>query len=150
MKTKAKFWYNKYKYYSDKLNALISKSKKSHLRKYFEGNYNDSKKTWQKINELLHHINKQKESIFLNEEGSLVIDPRAVASKFNNYFVNVAKNLLKGMGEASNQYQDYLKSPCEHFFFLMEIEPIETLKLLKNLNPKKFSDIYGIPPKLAN
>ena len=28
MKTKAKFWYNKYKYHSDKLNALISKSKK--------------------------------------------------------------------------------------------------------------------------
>ena len=55
MKTKAKFWYNKYKYHSDKLNALISKSKKNHLRKYFEENYNDSKKTWQKINELLHH-----------------------------------------------------------------------------------------------
>lgn len=54
MKTKAKFWYNKYKYHSDKLNALISKSKKNHLRKYFEENYNDSKKTWQKINENLH------------------------------------------------------------------------------------------------
>ena len=54
------------------------------------------------------------------------------------------------MGEANNQYQDYLKNPSEHSFFLKEIEPIETLKLLKNLDLKKSSDIYGIPPKLIN
>ena len=54
---------------------------------------------WQKKkNELLHYRNKQKENIFLNEEGSLVNDPKAVANKFNNYFVNVAKNLLRDMG----------------------------------------------------
>ena len=29
IKTKAKFWYNRYKDYRDKLNALISKSKKN-------------------------------------------------------------------------------------------------------------------------
>ena len=29
IKTKAKLWYNRYKYYRDKLNALISKSKKN-------------------------------------------------------------------------------------------------------------------------
>lgn len=92
--------------------------------------------------------NKQKENIFLDEEGSLVTDSRAVAYKFNNYFVNAAKNLLKDMGEANNQYQDYLKNPSEHYSFLKEIEPIEMLKLLKNLNPKKSGDIYGIPPKL--
>ena len=109
MKTKAKFWYNRYKYYRDKLNALISKSNKNHLRKYFQKNYHDSKKTLQKIDEHIHHRNKQKENIFLNEEGSLVTDPKAVANKFNNYFVNTASNLLKDMGEANNQYQDYLK-----------------------------------------
>ena len=48
MKTKAKFWYNRYKYYRDKLNALISKSKKTHLRQYFQENYHDSKITFAK------------------------------------------------------------------------------------------------------
>ena len=79
---------------------------------------------------------------------SLVTDPKVVAKKFNNYFVNDAKNLLKDMGESNNQYQDYLKNPSEHSFFLKEIETIETLKLLKNLNQKISSDIYGIPSKL--
>ena len=79
---------------------------------------------------------------------SLVTDAKVVANKFNNYFVNDAKNLLKDMGESNNQYQDYLKNPSEHSFFLKEIETIETLKLLKNLNQKISSDIYGIPSKL--
>ena len=46
------------------------------------------------------------------------------------------------MGEGSNQHQDYLKSPSEYSFFLKKIEPIETLKLLKNLHPKKYRNIY--------
>ena len=29
------------------------------------------------------------------------------------------------MGEANNQYQDYLKDSSEHSFFLKEIEPIK-------------------------
>ena len=45
MKTKAKFWYGRYKYYRDKL-----------LHKYFQG----LKKNMAKNNELLHHRNKQK------------------------------------------------------------------------------------------
>ena len=99
IKTKTKFQYSRYRYYRDKLNGLISKSKKKHLHKYFQENYNDSKKTWQKINEPLHQRKKQKENLFLNEKGSLITDPKTVANKFNNFFINVTKNLLKDMGE---------------------------------------------------
>ena len=110
MQIKTKFWYSTYKYYSDKLNVLISKSKGKHLREYFQENHNGSKKTWQKINELLHHRNKQRENIFLNEEESLITDRKTVANKFNNYFIDVAKILLKDKRETNNQYQDYLKT----------------------------------------
>ena len=64
----------------------------------------------------LHHRNKQKENIFLNEEGSLVTDPKAVANKLNNYFVNATKILLKGMRKVNKQYQDDLKNASEHSF----------------------------------
>ena len=29
-----------------------------------------------------------------------------VGNKFTNYFVNVSQNLLKGLGETNNQFQD--------------------------------------------
>ena len=31
-------------------------------------------------------------------------DQEIVANRFNNYFVNVAQHLLKGLGEASNKF----------------------------------------------
>ena len=34
-----------------------------------------------------------------------------ISSKFNNYFVNVAQNLLRELGEANNKFQDFLKDP---------------------------------------
>ena len=51
------------------------------------------------------------------------------------------------MGETHNQYQVYLKNPKEYCFFPKETEPIKTLKLFKDLNLKKSSDIYRILPK---
>ena len=72
------------------------------------------KKTWQKTNGLLHHRNKQKKH-FSEWRRIINHDLKAVVNKFNNYFVDVANDLLKDMGEKNNQYQDYLKNRKEHF-----------------------------------
>ena len=58
----------------------------------------------------------------------------SVAIDFNNYFINVAQNLLKDLGDTNNQFQDYLKN--EHNF-LKETEPQEVFKILRELNAKK-------------
>ena len=63
-----------------------------------------------------------------------------VANKFDNYFVNVCQNLLKGLGETNNQFQDYLKNPNEHSCFLRETTPSEVAGILKNFDTKKASD----------
>ena len=39
------FWYERYRYYRNKINMLIKKSKKNYLRKFFQENFNNSKKT---------------------------------------------------------------------------------------------------------
>ena len=39
LKTKSKFWYDRYKYYRNTINKLINKSKNNHLRNYFQENY---------------------------------------------------------------------------------------------------------------
>ena len=37
--------------------------------------------------------------MFLCEDRKMITDQKTVASKFNNYLVNIAKNLLKDIGE---------------------------------------------------
>ena len=52
------------------------------------------------------------------------------------------------MGETNNKFQD-LKNSNEHCFFLKETTPDEVHDLLKSINSKKASDIYGISPNFA-
>ena len=42
------FWYERYKFYRNKISKLISKSKKNHLRKFFQDNFQNSRDTWKK------------------------------------------------------------------------------------------------------
>ena len=79
----------------------------------------------------------------------MIADQKTVASKFKNYFANVAKNLLKDIGESNNKFQDFLKNPNEHSFSINETDPIEVYDLLDKINVNKAADIYGIPPKLV-
>ena len=75
---------------------------------------------WSKINETLKNKNKHFEEIFLSEDGKMITDQKTVASKFNNYFVNVAKNLIKDIRKSNNKFQDYLKNTNEHSFLYQQ------------------------------
>ena len=102
-----------------------------------------------KINDLLNRKPNKNDDIVITENGEIICNQRRVSNKFNNYFVNAAHNLLKELGESNNKFQDYLKDPNTHSFFLKETTPAEVQKLLNNLNTRKASDIYGISPNLV-
>ena len=48
-----------------------------------------------------------------------------VSEQFNKYLVPVAQNLVDGIGQTANKFQDYLKNLNEHSMFLKEVEPGE-------------------------
>ena len=107
----------------------------------------NTKKVWSKINEILQHNTKNSDDIFLDINGHTVSNHKLAANKFNNYVINVAQNLLNDLGDTNNQFQDYLKNPNEHSFFLKETEPQEVFEILRELNAKKATDVYRISPK---
>ena len=63
-----------------------------------------------------------------------------MASKFNKFFVNFAKNLTEDIQESNNKFQDFLKN---------EKDPMKVSDLHDKINVNKETDIYGIPPKLV-
>ena len=119
------------------VNHLINKIKKEDLRHYFQEHISITKKVWSKINEILQHNKKKSDDIFLDINGQTVFNHKLVVNKFNNYFINVAQNLLKELGDTNNQFQDYLKNPNEHSFFLKENVAQEFFKILRELNAEK-------------
>ena len=70
MKTKNKFWFDRYKHYRNILNILITKSKKNHLRDFFQKHHQNLKKMWTKINEISKNKSKINEDIYLFDNGT--------------------------------------------------------------------------------
>ena len=141
--------FESYKFYRIKVNMLISESKRNCLRIFFQDVEDNSGKTWTKISDILNEKCNAKNNIYLNENGQIITRQSLVGNKFSGYIVNVSQNLLKGLGETNNQFQDYLKNPNEHSFFLRETTPNAVARVLKNLDTKKASDLYGISPKFV-
>ena len=54
----------------------------------------------------------------IKENGAIISNQKVVSNKFNNYFVSVAQNSLKELGEPNNKFQVYLNDPNTHSFFL--------------------------------
>ena len=131
IKKQESFWYERYKYYRNKINMLITKSKKNHLRTLFQENCFNSKKAWNKINEILNRERNKTTDIFPNDDGAIITNQKTISNKFNKYYINVAQNLIKDMGESNTEFQDYLKNPNVHSFFLTETTPDEVDSYLK-------------------
>ena len=143
-KTKNPQDYAKFKVYRDTINSLSRKSKKQYHKEYFIKHANNLKKAWKGINNLLNRQGKLNVSdIFLNINGEVVTDQKIVVDKFNQYFVKVADNLASKIPKPNTKYQDFLKNPNVHSFYLMEIEPHEIDELIRDLGLNKAGDIYG-------
>ena len=108
------FWYERYKFWRNKINKLISKTKKNHLRKFFQDDFQNSRGTWEKNNELLNKKPNKNDDIAIKENGAIICNQKVVSNIFNKYFVNVAQREL---GEPNNKFQGYLKDPNTHSFF---------------------------------
>ena len=61
IKKKDTFWFERYKYYRNKVNMLISKSKRNYLRKFFQ----------EVENGILNEKCNDKNNIFLSENGQV-------------------------------------------------------------------------------
>ena len=149
-RTKNSFWYELYKILNKKVRKSIFDSKKKYYKEFFEKNHKNLKKVWSGLNDLIAHKKRQNtEEIFLNDCDGITTDQNKVADSFNKYFTNVAKNLVRDLGDPNTKPQDYLKNPNKHSIFLKEVDQGEVRKILKTLDTKKSGDVYGLTPFLV-
>ena len=143
------FWFNRYNACKEELKHLLKNAKQEYISKHINDNLGNSRKIWKAINEIIHNkFTRDTTDIYLDDNGNIITNQKLVANRFNKFYTNVAKNLVKKLGKPNTKYQDYLKNPNEHSIFLSETDPGEVAKLLSNLDTSKSGDIYGITPKL--
>ena len=87
-------------------------------------------------------------NICLNIEGQLITSQAQVANKFNEFFINVAQNLVSKLGNTNKSFKDFLQDPQYKKFFMKPVTSFEVSDLIKNLDESKSPDPYNIPVKL--
>ena len=75
-------------------------------------------------------------------------DQKRVANKFNDFFTNVAQNLVERMRKNNRAINDYLLNPIKNTIFLKPANAAEISNLILQLDESKATDVYGIPVKL--
>ena len=100
-----------YKTLKQKIFNIIGSSKKIHYKNYFQENFNNIKKLWNGINEIIQNKPKLADRISLiqHKYGQNITNEKKVANEFNDFFSGVAGNLLnKRKFPGNKHYTDYL------------------------------------------
>ena len=166
IKTKSTYYHSKFKIYRNKINHLLRIRKKAYYNQYFLDHIKDGKKVWTGIKQIIHHKPRTGQKILkLVDNSKEIIDPKQIADTFNTFFVNVGKELEKGIPTVNKNPADYLPDPASKTFFILpttssEIEdeisglrsgkaagpssiPTEILKLLKSVISKPLEIIFN-------
>ena len=131
-----------YKSYRTKLTAIKRDAHTKYYKQRFEKCQGDLKKCWKVINEMRHKKKNLSFPNYIEVNRQLITDRRAIVEKFNQYFVNIAKNLNDSKPDSDfKDYSVFLKNRVEPTMFFSEIESHEIDSIIMQLNPNKSSDM---------
>ena len=139
--------YRKFKEHRKVLKKTIKLAKKLHYSEKFEKFKTDPKKTWAVINELRGKAKSQPRSSFVIDAERITCR-RAIANKFNEYFVTLASHLNAGMDGLNGlpvldlpNFQSYLANKEQSSIYLSETNEDEIIEIIKGFENGKASDI---------
>ena len=138
--------YNNFSNYRRILKHIITNAKSSYKCSQIEENKEDRKKVWSIINELRgKQRNRIKPSFIINNEK--IIERRAIANAFNEYFVSIALKLNETIEDNTlvnmkiKSFAEFLNPPTMNSIFMTDCTEAEILGIISNLESNKASDI---------
>ena len=97
--------------------------------------------TWKILRNILNKKNKINDlpkTFFGVDSSNEISDPKLIANKFNDYFVNIGPNLAKNIKDnAGISYEDYLTNKCSQSMFLTPVTEMELQTVIKNMCSNK-------------
>ena len=106
------------------------------------------KKLWSGIRSIINIKHKTTLNISqLVMDGTVVTDPKHIASAFNRYFVNVPQQVDKAIPRTKKSPVDYLKDRNGHSVVLIANDPLE-IETIMSFNNSKSVGPYSMPIRL--
>ena len=138
--------HNDFKIIRNQVTFQIKNSKQNYYKRYFEKNSKNVKKVWEGIKSIVTLKSKANGSPkLIIDNKKEITDTEAIATIFNDYFVNVGSTLAKKIPKAKKPFSFYLKNNITNSFFLNFVTEAEIEKIVNNLSCSKSSGPYSIP-----
>ena len=140
-----------YKSYRSKLKKLIQQAELNYFKNKFSNASGNIRKAWSVINSIRCKSNNNKLPNFIDTNGVIVTNRREteICTRFNEYFVNVARKLNIDKYNKYNvdapDFKQYLRNSVNNSLFLSPITDNETHDIINSLDSNKSNDIS---PKL--
>ena len=145
-----------YRRYRNILTKILRTTKKDYYASLFVKNCNNSKTTWNIVNELLC-THKRKPNIRLPDHLTIDTDnamsvnynnPQEIVNGFNEFFTNIGPRLASKIELSGKSYMDFLSQPSDYSFFLFPTTDCEVVNLLRGLDIQKAAGYDNISAKL--
>jgi hypothetical protein len=150
LKTKYQFYFDRFKFYRNKINHLTRVSKKQYYNNYFIKNTSNGQQLWKGIKQIINVNNKCNPAPNkIIENGSRELsDPGDIAKAFCNYFANIGNELESSIPTVSKSPLDYIDKSFSDSFFIFPTYTSEIEKEISNLNSNKSVGPCSIPVRV--
>ena len=133
--------------YNSYLRKCINNAKKSYYHSKLLKYKNDIRKTWETINGILNRKKSKKSSDHFSANGKLLTQPKEIAEKFNDYFINIGSNYSNSNEEGTTPNQ-YMPPKKEAIFSFKPTTNKEISDIIKRLKCKESSGFDNISTRL--
>ena len=126
---------------------LIRISKRNYYKNYFTTNNNDLRKIWVGIKQIINIKSKIFEApTCIEQNGSIISEPKDVAASFNDYFSNVANKIIDGRKyEGHNSFKDYLPNRLSNSLAFRPTDKDEIINIISKFKTGKSCGPTSIP-----
>ena len=135
--------FDHYNSFKNNFTTTLHHARYNYFQRKFTECSNNSRDTWIPLNSLIRYKNTSKD-VILNQGGSTVSDPSAIAEVFNNYFSNVASNLDRNIPLPNIAPLNFLGAHVENSFFCAPSD-MEEIVILIRRQKNKSTDLMNIP-----
>ena len=144
--------HQEYKELKNLLNVTIKNSKKNYYKQYFSNNSSNLRQLWIGIKDIINIKSKSNDVPSCLQVGNNVItETKEICNSFNDYFSNIAEEILKKRKYDGNKsYDEFLNNPMHNSFFYEPCTSQEVNLLITELNITKATGPNGIPTRILH
>ena len=134
--------------YKNKLQKILRSAERKYYHQLIEEHKSNLTSSWRILKMVINRNKVKKNVISFKDNNSVIDDPTAVASRFNNFFTNIGPTLAKAIPKSNSSPVEYLNDKVKESILFSPVLENEVNMILNNLK-NSAAEWDGFEPKIV-